>query len=76
MIDIIETPSSLIKQILVQSFRKQVVYGGHWLVNLIQFIKVKYVWNVHLRSNLHLIHNIKHIIANLLQILYSLSFLH
>lgn len=48
MIDIIETPSSLIKQILVQSLRKQVVYGsglqvGHWLVNLIQFIKVKYV---------------------------------
>lgn len=41
MIDIIETPSSLIKQILVQSLRKQVVYSGHWLVNLIQFIKVK-----------------------------------
>lgn len=43
MINIIETPSSLIKQILVQSLNKQVVYGGHWLVNLIQFIKVKYV---------------------------------
>lgn len=43
MVDITETPFNLIKQILVQSLRKQVVYGGHWLVNLIQFIKVKYV---------------------------------
>lgn len=43
IIDIIETPSSLIKQILVLSLRKQVVYGGHWQVNLIQLVKVKYV---------------------------------
>lgn len=34
MINIIETPCSLIKQILVQSLA---------IVNLIQFIKVKYV---------------------------------